>query len=40
LLEFGGGEESNHSRRSMSWHDLVRREGAVVDSLRQFPLEG
>ncbi len=39
LVEFGGGEQRTQSRRSMSWHDLVSSEGAVVDSLRQFPLQ-
>jgi hypothetical protein len=34
----GGGEQSIQRRRSISWQDLVRREGAVVDSLRQLPL--
>ena len=37
--DFGGGEQSIHKRRSMSWHDLVRRDGADVDSLRQLPLD-
>jgi len=36
--ELGGGEQRSQRRRSISWQDLVRREGAVVDSLRQFPL--
>lgn len=39
LVELGGGEHRSQRRRSMSWQDLVRREGAVVDSFRQFPLE-
>jgi hypothetical protein len=29
---------SIHMRKSISWQDFVRSEGAVVDSLRQFPL--
>jgi hypothetical protein len=33
-----GGEQSNQRRRSISWQDFVRRDGAVVDSFRQFPL--
>jgi hypothetical protein len=37
-VEVGDGEQSIHIRKSMSWQDLVRREGAVVDSLRQLPL--
>jgi hypothetical protein len=37
-LEPGAGEQRSHRSRSISWQDLVRREGAVVDSLRQFPL--
>lgn len=36
--EDGGGEQNIHMRKSMSWQDFVRREGADVDSLRQFPL--
>ena len=32
------GVQSSHSRKSMSWQDLVRSEGADVDSLRQLPL--
>jgi hypothetical protein len=32
------GEQSIHMRKSMSWQDFVRREGADVDSLRQLPL--
>lgn len=35
---FGGGEQRSQRSRSMSWHDFVKREGAVVDSFRQFPL--
>lgn len=38
LADPGGGEQRSQRRRSMSWQDFVRREGAVVDSLRQFPL--
>lgn len=37
-VESGGGEQRSQRRRSMSWQDLVRREGAVVDSFRQLPL--
>jgi hypothetical protein len=37
-VEDGEGEHISQRRRSISWHDLVRREGAEVDSLRQFPL--
>ena len=37
-VELGAGEQRSQRRKSMSWQDLVRREGAVVDSLRQFPL--
>lgn len=33
-----GGEQRSQRRMSMSWQDLVRREGADVDSLLQFPL--
>lgn len=36
----GGGEQRSQRRRSISWQDFVRRDGAVVDSLRQFPLFG
>lgn len=32
------GVQRSHIRKSMSWQDLVRREGADVDSLRQLPL--
>jgi hypothetical protein len=32
------GVQSIHIKKSMSWQDLVRREGAEVDSLRQLPL--
>jgi hypothetical protein len=35
---FGGGEQSIHMRKSMSWQDFVRRDGAVFDSFLQFPL--
>jgi len=35
---YGAGEHRSHSRKSISWHDLVIKDGAVVDSLRQFPL--
>lgn len=38
-LEPGVGEQRSQRRRSISWHDLVSRDGAVVDSLRQFPLK-
>lgn len=37
-VEFGGGEQRSQRRRSTSWQDLVRREGAVVDSFLQLPL--
>ena len=33
----GGGVQRSQRRKSMSWQDFVRREGAVVDSLRQLP---
>jgi hypothetical protein len=36
--DFGEGEQRNHRMRSMSWQDLVMREGALVDSFRQLPL--
>ena len=36
--DLGGGEQRSQSSKSISWQDLVRRDGAVVDSLRQFPL--
>ena len=36
--ELGGGEQSSQRSKSISWQDFVRRDGAVVDSLRQFPL--
>jgi len=39
LVDPVGGEHSNQRRRSISWQDFVRREGAVVDSFRQFPLK-
>lgn len=32
------GVQRSQRRKSMSWQDFVRREGAVVDSLRQLPL--
>jgi hypothetical protein len=32
------GVQSIHIKKSMSWQDFVRREGAEVDSLRQLPL--
>jgi len=32
------GEQSNQRRRSISWQDFVRRDGALVDELRQLPL--
>ena len=32
------GVQSIHMRKSMSWQDFVRRDGAEVDSLRQLPL--
>ena len=38
-LEFGGGEQRSQRRKSISWQDLVSKEGAVVDCLRQLPLE-
>ena len=38
LSEPVGGEQRSQRRTSISWHDFVRSEGAVVDSLRQFPL--
>ena len=34
----GAGEHRSHKRRSISWQDLVRSDGAVVDSFRQLPL--
>ena len=37
-VEVEDGEQSIHIRKSISWQDFVRREGAVVDSLRQLPL--
>ena len=37
--DLGGEEQSIHSSQSMSWHDLVRRDGAVVSSRRQLPLQ-
>ena len=37
LVDDAGGEQSNQSSKSMSWHDLVSREGPI-DSLRQLPL--
>lgn len=33
-----GGQHSSHRIKSMSWHDFVRREGAVLEELRQLPL--
>lgn len=38
-LDPAGGEQRSQRRRSISWQDLVSSEGAVVDSLRQFPLK-
>jgi hypothetical protein len=38
-VELGGGEQRSQRRKSISWQDLVSSEGAVVDSLRQFPLK-
>jgi hypothetical protein len=32
------GEQRSQRRTSMSWQDFVRREGAEVSSLLQFPL--
>jgi hypothetical protein len=32
------GVQRSQRRKSMSWQDFVRRDGAVVDSLRQLPL--
>lgn len=37
--EEGGGEQRSQRRRSMSWQDLVSREGAEVRSRRQLPLD-
>ena len=34
----GGGEQRSQYIMSISWHDLVSREGADVDTLRQLPL--
>jgi len=39
LVEPGGGEHRSQRRTSMSWQDFVKREGAVVDSRRQLPLQ-
>ena len=36
--DVGDGEQSSQRSKSISWQDFVRRDGAVVDSLRQFPL--
>jgi hypothetical protein len=36
--EFGGGELRSQRRTSMSWQDLVSKDGADVDSFRQLPL--
>lgn len=38
LVEFGGGEQRSQRRKSISWHDFVRRDGAALVVLRQFPL--
>jgi len=38
LVEPGGGEQSSQRSTSISWHDFVRRDGAVVDSRLQLPL--
>lgn len=38
-MELGGGEERSQRSTSISWQDLVRSEGADVDSLRQLPLD-
>ena len=32
------GEHNSQSIKSISWHDFVNKDGAVVDSLRQLPL--
>jgi hypothetical protein len=32
------GVQRSQRRKSMSWQDFVRRDGAVMDSLRQLPL--
>ena len=31
-------EQSSQRTRSMSWHDFVSKDGAVVDSFRHLPL--
>lgn len=38
-MELGAGEQRSQRMKSISWQDFVSREGAVVDSLRQFPLQ-
>ena len=38
LEESAGSEQSSQRSKSISWQDFVRRDGAVLDSLRQFPL--
>lgn len=38
-VEVAEGEQRSQRRRSISWQHFVKREGADVEDLRQFPLK-